>query len=77
MLTDFYVSFSALCFTILSLWLVVVQQQFRPVRVDAVLLSALVFLGVNVAWLLLFGAGPAHASPAAKVPGAVQGPGPV
>jgi len=176
MLTDFYISFSALCFTILSLWLVVVQQQFRqwaddpdlkrrsfgialhfslpgimtlvalvdpqssalwrtsyaiialggavivvavrgavpdalgkvayaaaivlyvvvgiiaivpahilrdigitaaPVRIDAVLLSALVFLGVNVAWLLLFGAGPAHAAPAAKVTGAVRGPGPV
>jgi hypothetical protein len=176
MMTDFYISFSALCFTILSLWLVVVQQQFRqwaddpdlkrrsygialhfslpgimtlvalvdplsstlwrtsyaiialggalvivvirgaapntlgkvayaaaivlylvvgiiaivpahivrdigitaaPVRIEAVLLSALVFLGVNVAWLLLFGVGPAHASPAAKVTGAVQGPGPV
>ena len=25
-----------------------------PVRVEAVLLSVLVFLGVNVAWLLLF-----------------------
>jgi hypothetical protein len=26
----------------------------RPVRVEAVLLTVLVFLGVNVAWLLLF-----------------------
>ena len=26
----------------------------RPLRVDAVLLTILVFLGVNVAWLLLF-----------------------
>ena len=151
MLTDFYISFSAICFTLLGLWLVVVQQRYRawageirpktplvrrrpalvaardhdvagagrsgepgpvayvvrdrrtrrldrrrrgaqspgtmgkaayvgaivlyavvgivaivphllrdigitaaPVRVEAVLLSVLVFLGVNVAWLLLF-----------------------
>ena len=152
MLTDFYISFSATCFTVLGLWLVVVQQRYRvwagdpalrrrsygvalhfslpgimtlvalvdpqspalwrtsyaivalggvivfaavrgaapdtigkaayiaaivlyavvgvvaivphllrdigitaaPVRVEAVLLSVLVFLGVNVAWLLLF-----------------------
>lgn len=26
----------------------------RPLRVEAVLLTVLVFLGVNVAWLLLF-----------------------
>jgi hypothetical protein len=26
----------------------------RPVRVEAVLLTVLVFVGVNVAWLLLF-----------------------
>jgi hypothetical protein len=26
----------------------------RPLRVEAVLLTMLVFLGVNVAWLLLF-----------------------
>jgi hypothetical protein len=26
----------------------------RPLRVEAVLLTILVFLGVNVAWLLLF-----------------------
>jgi hypothetical protein len=26
----------------------------RPLRVEAVLLAMLVFLGVNVAWLLLF-----------------------
>lgn len=152
MITDFYISFSAICFTILGLWLVVVQQRYSvwagdralrrrsygvalhfslpgimtllalvdpqsptlwrtsyaiialggvivlatvrgaapdtmgkaayigaivlyavvgvvaivphllrdigitaaPVRVEAVLLSVLVFLGVNVAWLLLF-----------------------
>ncbi len=152
MITNFYISFSATCFTILGLWLVVVQQRYRtwagdpalrrrsygvalhfslpgimtllalidpqsqalwrttyaivalggvivvaavrgavpntigkaayigaivlyavvgvvaivphllrdigitaaPVRVEAVLLSVLVFLGVNVAWLLLF-----------------------
>ena len=152
MITDFYISFSATCFTLLGLWLVVVQQRYRvwardpalrrrsygvslhfslpgimtlvalvdpespalwrtsyaivalggvivfaavraavpdtvgkaaylagivlyavvgvvaivphllrdigitaaPVRVEAVLLSVLVFLGVNVAWLLLF-----------------------
>jgi hypothetical protein len=175
MLTDFYISFSALCFTILGLWLVVVQQRFSrwasdrdlkrrsfgialhfslpgimtlvalvdpqspalwrtsyaivalggtlvlvavrgaapdafgkaayagaivlylivgivaivphlvrdigltaaPVRVEAVLLCALVFLGVNVAWVLLFDVGPGDAAPAAKVPDAVQGPGAV
>jgi hypothetical protein len=27
MLTDFYISFSALCFTLLGLWLVVVQSR--------------------------------------------------
>ena len=30
MLTDFYISFSALCFTVLGLWLVVVQQWLQP-----------------------------------------------
>jgi hypothetical protein len=35
-----------------------------PVRVEAVLLTILVFAGVNVAWLLLFEEAPAdHASP--------------
>jgi hypothetical protein len=176
MLTDFYISFSALCFTILGLWLVVVQQWFShwagdpnlirrsygialhfslpgimtllalidpespglwrtsfgiialggaiviaavhgaapdklgkaayigaivlylvvgivaivphvvrdmgltaaPARIEAVLLSALVFLGVNVAWLLLFDMGPRDAAPAAGTTGAkVQGPGAV
>ena len=30
----------------------------RPLRVEAVLLTMLVFLGVNVAWLLLFDQAP-------------------
>lgn len=30
----------------------------RPLRVEAVLLTMLVFLGVNVAWLLLFDEAP-------------------
>ncbi len=30
----------------------------RPLRVEAVLLTILVFLGVNVAWLLLFDEAP-------------------
>ena len=34
-LTDFYVSFSALCFTILSLWLVVVVQRYDDWKGDA------------------------------------------
>lgn len=161
MLTDFYISFSAMCFTVLGLWLVVVQQRFSqwaadpdlkrrsygvalhfslpgimtlialvdpqssalwrtsyaiiglggaiivvavhgampgtlgkaayvsaivlylvvgivaivpdlvrdigltaaPGRIEAVLLSALVFLGVNVAWLLLFEVRPEDVSP--------------
>src|SRR5271166_410405 len=29
MITDFYISFSATCFTLLGLWLVVVQQRYR------------------------------------------------
>ena len=32
-----------------------------PVRVEAVLLTVLVFVGVNVAWLLLFEEAPSHA----------------
>ena len=36
-----------------------------PARIEAVLLSALVFLGVNVAWLLLFDVAPRDAAPAA------------
>lgn len=38
-----------------------------PVRVEAVLLSVLVFLGVNVAWLMLFDVAPA-AGPSAGDP---------
>lgn len=34
-----------------------------PVRVEAVLLTVLVFVGVNVAWLLLFEEAPSHAGP--------------
>jgi hypothetical protein len=37
MITDFYVSFSATCFTILSLWLVVVQQRYRAWAEDSAL----------------------------------------
>jgi hypothetical protein len=33
----------------------------RPLRVEAVLLTILVFLGVNVAWLLLFDETPSRA----------------
>jgi hypothetical protein len=36
-----------------------------PERIEAVLLSALVFLGLNVAWLLLFDGGPGDAPAAA------------
>src|SRR4029453_15141182 len=32
----------------------------RPLQVEAVLLTMLVFLGVNVAWLLLFDQAPPH-----------------
>lgn len=40
-----------------------------PVRVEAVLLTVLVFAGVNVAWLLLFGDTPAgHASAPQAIP---------
>jgi len=38
-----------------------------PIRVEAVLLTMLVFLGVNVAWLLLFDTSARHA-PAADAP---------
>src|SRR5215213_7109563 len=115
MLTDFYVAFATVCFTLLGLWIVVVQTRHgewrqsaihrrraygvalhfslpglsaaaygaavvlyvlialvavvpglvadigvlaRPLRVEAVLLTILVFLGVNVAWLLLFDQAP-------------------
>src|SRR6266511_1724971 len=108
MLTDFYVACATVCFTLLGLWIIVVQTRHadwrrlsvyrrraygialhfslpglmglvslidpastdlwrisfaiaaglgispRPLRVEATLLSVLVFLGVNVAWLLLF-----------------------
>ena len=37
MLTDFYISFSATCFTILSLWLVVVQARFGQWSADRAL----------------------------------------
>ena len=39
-----------------------------PVRVEAVLLCVLVFLGVNVAWLLLFGAPPTGTHPTGTLP---------
>jgi hypothetical protein len=39
-----------------------------PVRVEAVLLCVLVFLGVNVAWLLLFGAPPTGTHPKGTLP---------
>jgi hypothetical protein len=131
MLTDFYVAFATVCFTLLGLWIIVVQTRHgewrhsaihrrraygvalhfslpglmsllslvdpastalwricfaivaaggvlalialvavapgmvadlgvlaRPLRVEAVLLTILVFLGVNVAWLLLFDQAP-------------------
>ena len=35
----------------------------KPVQVEALLLTALVFLGANVAWLLLFDEASSHASP--------------
>lgn len=34
MLKDFYTTFSALCFTVLGLWLVIVQQRFRQWSAD-------------------------------------------
>ena len=34
MLTDFYISFSATCFVILSLWLVVVQMRYDDWKDD-------------------------------------------
>jgi hypothetical protein len=131
MLTDFYVAFATVCFTLLGLWIIVVQTRHgewrhsaihrrraygvalhfslpglmsllslvdpastalwricfaivaaggvlalialvavapgmvadlgvlaRPLRVEAVLQTILVFLGVNVAWLLLFDQAP-------------------
>ncbi len=41
-----------------------------PIRVEAVLLTVLVFLGVNVAWLLLFDETPGRAGPDQGRPGA-------
>ena len=38
MLTDFYISFSAICFTLLGLWLVVVQQRYREWAGDSALI---------------------------------------
>lgn len=40
------------------------------VRVEAVLLSVLVFLGVNVAWLMLFDVAPAAGASAGDAPAA-------
>ena len=42
MLTDFYISFSATCFTVLGLWLVVVQQRYRAWARDPALKTPLV-----------------------------------
>jgi hypothetical protein len=35
MLSDFYASFSATCFVVLSLWLVVVQQRYEDWQGDS------------------------------------------
>jgi len=40
----------------------VLGHDVTPVRVEAVLLTILVFVGVNVAWLLLFEEAPSHAT---------------
>ncbi len=63
MLTDFYGSFASISFTILGLWFVVAQTRLR---VEAIMLSLLVFLGVTLAWLLMFEPGD-EPEPAAAV----------
>jgi hypothetical protein len=61
MLNEFYAAFAPLSFTVYGLWLIVVAvapgmtlKIGAPIRVEAVLLSLIVFLGVNVAWALMF-----------------------
>ena len=68
-LSAFYGAFSPACFALLGLWLVAVQVRggLEALRTEAVLQTLLVFLGFNVAWLLLLDdTAPARSWPHAK-----------